>query len=138
MFRLAQFLALLWCVCSGPVSLAQASNVVDGSKLMIVAFFPTVTPATLSDTESNDKLSDFQFYAARMYHKLQGTEIDFRTVYGREFEVREGKKLVSIHPEQEVGYYFMAKGKEPRVEYGVKTDAELMEIAREYFGKVLK
>jgi hypothetical protein len=35
-----------------------------------------------------------------------------------------------------VGYYFIAPGKKPRIEYGVVTDIDLLQIATEYFGVI--
>jgi hypothetical protein len=33
-----------------------------------------------------------------------------------------------------VGYYFVAPGKKPRIKYGVMTDADILQMADEYFG----
>jgi hypothetical protein len=32
-----------------------------------------------------------------------------------------------------VGYYFIAPGKQPQVEYGVHDDQDILDIARRYF-----
>jgi hypothetical protein len=37
-----------------------------------------------------------------------------------------------------VGYFFIAPGKEPHVEYGVMTDADLLDAARKYFGIAIR
>jgi hypothetical protein len=44
-------------------------------------------------------------------------------------------KLTTFRPGKVgVGYYLVAPGKDPRVEYGVMTDADLLQLAKEYFG----
>jgi hypothetical protein len=57
-----------------------------------------------------------------------------------------GVRAVSQAPEKQVlrlrlaswqgsrGYYFIAHGKKPHVEYGVMTDADLLAAAKQYFG----
>jgi hypothetical protein len=34
-----------------------------------------------------------------------------------------------------VGYHFVVPGRKPRIEYGVMTDADLLQVANEYFGR---
>lgn len=38
----------------------------------------------------------------------------------------------------DVGYYFISPGKQPRVEYGVMTDDDLLHAAKEHFGTSTK
>ena len=53
--------------------------------------------------------------------------------------MRVGVKTTTFRPGKiTVGYYFVAPGKKPRIEYGVNTDDGLVDIAKEYFGKVGK
>jgi len=33
-----------------------------------------------------------------------------------------------------VGYYYIAPGRKPRLEYGVATDLDILQIASDYFG----
>jgi hypothetical protein len=50
--------------------------------------------------------------------------------------VRVGKIVKAFRPVKgDVGYYFVAPGKKPRIEYGVMTDADLLQVANEYFGQ---
>jgi hypothetical protein len=32
------------------------------------------------------------------------------------------------------GYYLVAYGKKPQIEYGVMTDTDLLDLAKQYFG----
>ncbi len=102
----------------------------------IVAFFPPVTEAELRrDPDTNEALSDFQEYARRVREPLRSRGVDFHEVYAHKFAVRSGKRVVVFTPGKvHVGYYFVAPGKKPRVEYGVNTDEGLLQIAEEYFG----
>jgi hypothetical protein len=52
---------------------------------------------------------------------------------------RMGKAATTFKPTKvDVGYYLVAPGRKPRVEYGVMTDADLLQVADEYFGTAKK
>jgi len=56
----------------------------------------------------------------------------------RSFQTRTGAKVRTFQTGKAgVGYYFIAPGKEPHVEYGVMTDEDLLVVARKYFGVVI-
>lgn len=99
-------------------------------KPAIIAFFPPVTEQT------NDALDDFQWYAAHARRPLRDAGIDFHVVYATSFtiEVHEKPPAVFRPGPIGVGYYFVAPGKAPRIEYGVDTDEGIFHVAREYFG----
>jgi len=104
------------------------------SRPTIVAFFPPVTEAQL-DSDLNEVLADFQLYAARVREPLRKAGVDFRVVSARSFQIRVGDKLTTFHPGAvKVGYYFIAPGKKPLIEYGVATDLDLLATADNYFG----
>jgi len=103
----------------------------------IIAFFSPVTQAELDHNTggANEALSDFQFYAAQVREPFSKSAIAFHEIYARSFRVTLGSHTIIFRPEKvEVGYYLVAPGKEPRVEYGVMTDTDLLGVAREYFG----
>jgi len=105
----------------------------------IVAFFPPVTQADMSDGETNAALDDFQFYAERSNAQLTKAGVDFHEVFAHSFRIRLGTKTTTFHPRKvDVGYYLVAPGKKPCVRYGVMTDADLFQLADGYFGLVLK
>jgi hypothetical protein len=131
--KLAVIMATLGIVC---VSLAQRAPkvpIVDVQSPSIVAFFPSTSTADLANPDTNETLSDFQLYAQRVRQPLSEAGINFREVYANAFVIRVGTKTTTVHPRIEVGYYFAAPGKKPRIEYGVMTDADLLHAAAQYF-----
>ena len=100
----------------------------------IVPFFSPVTESDLSDGDTNEALSDFQVYAGRVRDPLRKMKIEFHEVYAHSFRIRLGERVTTFHPGKvKVGFYFIAPGKKPRVEYGVQTDIDILEIAKKYF-----
>lgn len=106
----------------------------------IVAFFEPVTEAELqANPDINEVLADFQLYAGGARKAFQNTGIDFHEIYARSFKIRIGTRTTTFRPGKiTVGYYFVAPGKKPRIEYGVNTDSGLLEISKEYFGQAGK
>jgi hypothetical protein len=114
---------------------AAKNTVVVINRPTVVAFFPPVSPAELNaHPDTNEALADFQFYAKRMRKPLQDAGIDFKEIYARSFKVQRGGRITTFRPGKiDVGYYFVAPGRVPRIKYGVLTDADLLQIAKEYF-----
>jgi len=112
----------------------QAIIVVKGPT--IVAFSPPVTDQQIEkDPGTNEALSDFQFYASEVREPLRKAAVDFQELYVNWFKVRIGSKVTIFRPGKvDVGYYFVAPGKKPRIEYGVMTNLDLFRVAHEYFG----
>ena len=131
--------AWLWV---GTMCLLSAQNTptFDIRRATVIAFFPPVTDSKLAkDFDTNAALDDFQFYATQVKQPLENIGVDFREVYVHDFRVRLGKTVTTFRPvEVDVGYYFVAPGKKPRIEYGVMTDVDLLQVAKEYFGAVQK
>lgn len=133
-------LASLWVCLSVvavmmPLHSAKRILPIDVVRPTIVAFFPPVTEAELSKDWDTEALADFQVYAERVRKPLKQRHIDFHEVYAHSFAIRRGKTATTFKPlKVNVGYYFVAPGKKPRVEYGVTTDDDLLQIADEYFG----
>jgi hypothetical protein len=100
----------------------------------VVAFFPPVTDAELSrDPDTNESVADFQLYAARVREKLNNAGIEFEEIHVSSFAVRCGAKTTTFRSKKAtVGYYFIAPGKSPRVEYGVMTDVDILRVVAEY------
>jgi hypothetical protein len=101
-----------------------------------VAFFEPVTQAKLAkDPDTNEALADFQLYASSVRAPLRKAGIEFHELYARSFRLRVGNQLTTFRPvKEDVGYYLVEPGKKPRIEYGVITDADLLQVANEYFG----
>lgn len=101
----------------------------------IVAFFRHVTDAEMDKNQDvNEALGDFQLYATQAAPKLRALGIDFEVASATRIKLRVGKHVRDFRARQaDVGYYFIAPGKEPHVKYGVMTDVDLVEAARAYF-----
>lgn len=100
----------------------------------VIAFFRHVTDVEMEkDPDTNEALSDFQLYAAQAALKLKLAGIAFEVASTKAFRVKDGLALHTFKGKIDVGYYFVAPGKEPRVAYGVHDDQEIVEIAAEYF-----
>ena len=118
---------------------AQIEPLFDVHGPTVVAFFPPVTQAEMSDGETDESLDDFQFYAKSAHSHLAKAGVDFHEVFAHSFRVRLGTKTITFHPAKlDVGYYLVAPGKKPHVEYGVMTDTDLLHLAGEYFDLALK
>jgi len=82
-----------------------------------------------------EALADFQFYARSVRAPLRKAGIEFYELYTHSFGLRVGNKWTTFWPAKaNVGYYFVAPGKKPRIEYGVMTDSDLLQVANAYFG----
>jgi len=101
----------------------------------VVAFFGPVPQSKLDkDPDANESLADFQLYAKNVREPFRKAGIEFHELYAHSFQLREGKKLTTFRPVKgDVGYYLVAPGKKPRIEYGVMTDSDLLRVANEYF-----
>lgn len=135
--RLVQFIAG-WSLLSTLAVAGESAKqpVIDIRGPTVIAFFPPVTQAELEkDPDTNEALADFQVYARKVREPLRKAGIAFHELYAHSFRIRMGMKLTTFRPGKiEVGYYLVAPGKEARVEHGVLTDVDILEVANEYFG----
>lgn len=106
----------------------------------IIAFFPPVTAHELEqDSETNDSLDDFQVYVREARGTLENAGIQLHEVYAHHFRVSVRGRATTFTPGKiGVGYYFVAPGKKPLLEYGVETDEDLFRTATRYFGIIVK
>ena len=131
--------AIIWvalCFVTVAPSAAEKQPVIVVRGPTVVAFFEPVPNAQLGkNPDASEALADFQFYARNVREPFRKAGIEFHEVYAHSFRLREGKRLTTFRPgKADVGYYLIAPGKKPRIEYGVMTDADLMQLAQEYFG----
>ena len=115
---------------------AQKAPLIQVHQPTIVAFFPPVTQAELSkEPDTNESLNDFQLYVAQARQPLEKEGINLKVIYARRFQIRRGNTVTTVMPKKvQVGYYFVAPDKKPLMENGVMTDADLLQVAGEYFG----
>ena len=135
-------IAAVWVLTAriSPVAAAEKQPLVAVGGRTIVAFFPPVTDAELQkDPDTNESLADFQLYARQVREPLKKAGIEFHELYTCSFRVRVGGAVTTFRATKEaVGYYFLVPGKKPRIEYGVMTDADLLQVANEYFDRPAK
>jgi hypothetical protein len=112
----------------GLLEAASTEKVVVVKRSTVVAFFPPVTDAEpKKDPDTNEALADFQDNAGRVRDRLAAIGIDLEEVYATSLIVKCGEKTTTFRPKKiKVGYYFVAVGKSPRVEYGVMTDSDIL------------
>lgn len=133
------WLSIVLAVSLAPCKSADKTPVFEINRPTVIAFFPYNAKPDRKDSDTNEALSDFQLYAASAREPLQSRGIDLEKVYTREFRiVLDGRTTTFRPPKAEVGYYFAEPGKKPRIEYGVMTDTDLLQVAKEYFGLVAK
>ena len=134
MFRIAWVAVCVFAVA--PIAAAEKHPLVVVRGPTVVAFFEPITQAELEkDPDANEALADFQFYAKSVREPLTQAGIEFHELYAHSFRVRVGRALATFRPvKADVGYYLVAPGKKPRIEYGVMTDSDLLGVAKEYFG----
>jgi hypothetical protein len=131
-------LLILFAVC-GPTDGSQvASRLLPDFVIQrptIIAFFPPPKqPDVDYDSDTNEVLSDFQLCAHAAHPHLEKAGIDFTVTTAVSFKIRTGNQVRSFKTGKiGIGYYFIAPGKQPHVEYGVMTDTDLLDLARRYF-----
>jgi hypothetical protein len=92
-----------------------------------------------SDENAGEALGDFDYYVSLAEKRLQGAGIAIHVVNARSFQIRAGKMTLTFRPKKnEVGYYFIAHGKEPHIEHDVMTDEGILDAARKYFGIAIR
>jgi hypothetical protein len=111
-----------------------------GGEASVGWFFPPVSEVELrKDADTNEALADVRLYATRVREPLKKARIDFQELSAHSFRLRTGKIVTTSFPiKVDVGYYFIVPGKAPRIEYGVMTDADLLQATNEYFGRPAK
>jgi hypothetical protein len=127
-------LVLLLLFTAAPLPSAQPSFAI--SRPTVIAFFPHVTQKELEhDPDRNESLADFQLYVKQARERLAKMGIDLKEVYASSFRINVGGKIATFRAGAlVVGYYFIAPGKKPRIEYAVETDSDLVQLSTDYFG----
>ena len=101
----------------------------------VIAFYNPAPKNVEPDADSDESLSDFQLYAGSVRQPLGKLGIDLKVLYVRSFRLQFGGRNTEFRPRSDTaGYYLIAPGKKPLIEYGVMTDADLLLVAKRYFG----
>ena len=99
----------------------------------IIAFYSPNKLAKEDAPDENEVRADFQLYTGQAKPPLQKMGVALLDTAARTFRIRNGDQTTTFRASSNVGYYFIAPGKEPRIEYEVMTDVDLVQAAREYF-----
>jgi hypothetical protein len=126
-------LVMLLTLATTPLRSARPSVVIR--RPTIIAFFSVTQKELKRDPDTNESLADFQIYVDQARERLAKMGIDLREVYARSFRVIIADRVSIFRAAaQDCGYYFVAPGKTARIEYGVETDTDLVQLSTEYFG----
>ncbi len=118
-----------------PLYSAEKPAIVDVKGPTIIAFFSPVVDTDLkADADTRAALDDFRFFLGQARRPLKNRRLELREIYARSFTIRIAGAETKFEPTKDVGYYLVAPGKKPRVEYGIMCDADLLQVADEYFG----
>jgi hypothetical protein len=101
----------------------------------LISFFLNYTDEE-TKTEGNEALNDFLFYLPAAEDKLKEAGVHVNTVFKVDrFQVKAGSKWRTIKPPRgrDVGYFFIAPGREPHIELGVEDTESILIAAGDYF-----
>ena len=128
------FLILLYAGGLGSIATGRlaSSPVFSVAGPTIVAFFP-LTDAELKSDDTNEALGDFQYYVGQVGEPLQRRGIKLYQSYAASFSSELETGTEAFTPKDRgCGYYFVAPGQKPHIEYGVMTGDDLLSQARKY------
>ncbi len=99
----------------------------------LVAFFRTTPTEAASNPTVAEALGVFQDHldSARGAITRAGTRVYEEYADSLVFVVIDGREV--FKPREHVGYYLRSPGRAPVICYGVRTDGELVQLARAYF-----
>jgi hypothetical protein len=125
---------LAFCVMVSMATAAEQQTrfVIIGPTL--ISFFPDYTDDEILADGGNEALSDFDFYLPAAEETLKRAGVQVHAVFKvKSFQVKMGSRWRTVKPREKVGYYFIAPGHEPRLEFGVEDTETIVDFAREYF-----
>jgi hypothetical protein len=103
------------------------------TKPTLISFFLEYTDKQVEE-EGSEALADFVFYLPYAEDKLRGAGVEVHAVFKvRSFEVKVGRRWRTVRPRVSVGYYFIAPGREPEIDFGVEDTGSIIDLARKYF-----
>lgn len=110
------------------------ADIITIQQATIIAFCPPSTAVHGQVANDSEALSDFEFYAERVKQPLDKIGVTFQVVRTPAIRIRLGSDNTVFRPKTDLGYYMIAPGKKPRIEYGVMSDSDLLSAAKQYFG----
>jgi len=127
------WLALCVTVSAATAAEQQTRFVITGPTL--ISFFLNYTDDEILAEGGDEALNDFVFYLPAAEDQLRRAGVQVHAVFKlKSFQVKMGSRWRTVQPRaQDVGYYFIAPGREPRLEFGVEDSETIVDSAREYF-----
>ena len=104
------------------------------ASLTLIAFYPSSPPAD-TDEELSTVLDDFSQHlsAARDSLRAMGFRIETQAVdSARVVQDTLGLTFQLPRDSADIGYYFAAPGRPPMIIYGVRTNTQIVQAAREF------
>jgi len=125
---------LLLCLAAPLGSAAEQQTRFVITRPTLISFVLDFTDKQ-TETEGNEALADFEFYLPGAEDALQKAGVEVHQVFHvKSFQVKSGSRWRTFAPRKvTIGYYFIAPGREPRIEYGVEDTETILDIARRYF-----
>ena len=103
------------------------------TKPTLISFFLDYTDKQI-DADGNEALADFVFYLPYAENKLRAAGVQVCSVFKvKSFQVKLGSRWQTVRPRVPVGYYFIAPGREPEIEFGVEDTGSILDFAGRYF-----
>jgi hypothetical protein len=125
---------LLLCLAAPLATAADQQTRFVITRPTLISFFLDFTDEQ-TEAEGNEALADFEFYLPGAEDAVQKAGVEVHDVFHvKSFQVKSGSRWRTFAPRKvKAGYYFIAPGREPRIEYGVEDTESILDIAREYF-----
>ena len=117
-------------------SAARDSTWIDVRGPTMVVFWPAQAQAAIdSGGDDATALDDFGFYRASADSALRALGVHMVNIEGSRFHLVSGDRTIEFGVPRDsapLGYYLIAPGRAPTVLYGVQTDVDLVDAARQY------
>src|SRR5579884_171191 len=98
------------------------------TKPTLISFFLNFTDKQV-EKEGNEALADFVFYLPYAEDKLRAAGVEVHAVFKvKSFQVKTGRRWRTVRPITDVGYYFIAPGREPEIELGVEDTESILDL----------
>jgi hypothetical protein len=125
---------LLLCVAVPLASAAEQQTRFVVTRPTLISFFLDSTDKKVR-RDGNEALAGFQFYLPDAEHTLEQAGVEVHQVFHvTSFRVKSRSQWRTFAPRKVTfGYYFVAPGREPRIEYGADDTDTILGFAAEYF-----
>jgi hypothetical protein len=129
---LSVWLASCLMASVAPAAEQETRFVITGPTL--ISFFLGYADEEILADGGNEALNDFVYYLPAAEDTLKAAGVHVHSVFkAKNFQVKMGSRWLTVKPREDVGYYFITPGREPRLELGVADTETIIDFARDYF-----